>query len=381
MRGIWAIMLAILLAGGLADAARAQAEEEAEFLIGGDAFRAGQIVTHAAQGTADLFIAGQTVRVESDIAGTAHAAGQSLRLAGDIGGNLYAFAQDLTLAGAVAGNATVAAQTFEVTGAIGGNLRAAAQTLEIAAPVAGYATLAAQSVEIDAEITGDVHLAAEEVAFGPAARIAGTLTLYEEEIGETEVPDGVIAAANVTRLEIEDWDDRGWEERGPDWRGVIGRFIGGAVMVTLLAALIAALVPERLAEMRRTILARPFAVVGLGFLTESALIGSIFLVAITLIGLFFVPAILVLVGIVTLAGYVIAAYSFGVGLMLAAGRAEPESLPERALAAGIGAFSAAILGIVPILGWIFVLGLSLAGIGAIVQTTWGTPRLSDGQVA
>ena len=117
--------------------------------------------------------------------------------------------------------------------------------------------------------------------------------------------------------------------------------------------------------MRRQVLARPFFTLWSGFLMQSALIGSGIIFAITLIGLVLVPAIVVLALGVGFAGYVVAAYSFGVGLLLAIGREEPGSIGARALAGAVGALAAGLLGLIPFLGWIFVLALVLSGIGAI----------------
>ena len=137
------------------------------------------------------------------------------------------------------------------------------------------------------------------------------------------------------------------------------------IVVAALAALIAALVPERLAEMRRQILARPFHLLWLGFLTQSAVIGAGVLFAMTIIGLLLTPAMVLLALVSGFAGYVVAAYAFGVGLMLAFGRSEPDSIGDRAMAAGVGALAAGIIGLIPFLGWLFVLALVLSGIGAI----------------
>ncbi|MCR9152344.1 MAG: hypothetical protein NXH83_19460 [Rhodobacteraceae bacterium] len=50
----------------------------------------------------------------------------------------------------------------------------------------------------------------------------------------------------------------------------------------------------------------------------------------------------------------------------ASGRKLPEDTGDRALATGVGALGAGIIGLIPLLGWIFILVLTLAGIGVIV---------------
>ena len=51
--------------------------------------------------------------------------------------------------------------------------------------------------------------------------------------------------------------------------------------------------------------------------------------------------------------------------MIAFGKPEPDNISDRAVAAGVGALTAGIVGLIPFLGWLFVLALVLSGIGAI----------------
>lgn len=370
-----AVILAVL-------AGPAAAQDEARFEIGGDTFLAGRTVTFETAGADDLFAAGQRVRAATDLAGSAYLAGQDVTLEGTTGGDVHALGQTVTVAGDVGGDVSASGQDLRLSGAIGGDLRAAGSTVVVAGPVGGYALLGGEEVRIGAEIAGDVLLGAQTVRFDPGARIGGTLTLYEDDIGDTVVPESVIPADRVTRREIEEFESQAVPPALPTARDLIGRFLGGVIMVALLAALIAALIPGHLAEMRRRVLAAPFRTMGVGFVAQSAIIGSVVVVAMTLIGLLLVPGILLLAGASALAGYVVGAYAFGVGLLLLVGRAEPDSLPERALAAGAGAFVAGVLGLVPFLGWLFVIAVSLTGIGAIVGeiTGWRWGR-GGGQAA
>jgi len=72
-------------------------------------------------------------------------------------------------------------------------------------------------------------------------------------------------------------------------------------------------------------------------------------------------------GLAGFIGYVIGAYTLGVGLMLAIGMEEPDSLIIRAGAALLGALSAAVIALAPFIGWLFVVVLTLAGTGALVS--------------
>lgn len=350
-----AVLAACLLSGP------ALAEDEgAAFDIGADAFRAGRAVALERSGTDDLFMAGETVSVTEGISGSAHLAGREVTVDAAVGGDLYAAGERITLRGAVSGDATLFGRALRVAG-VGGDLRAAGSELEIDGPVAGYAMLAGEEVRFDAQVSGDVSLAAEHVDWGEAARIGGQLTVYEKTPGTLEVPEGIAPESRIARREVEDWEG----PRPPSWHRAVVGFLLGVVGIAALGALIAALVPERLAEMRRQILDRPFHTLWLGFVTQSAVIGAGVLFALTLIGLLLTPAMALLAVAGGFAGYVVAAYAFGVGLFLAFGRDEPRSIGERSAAAGLGALVAGVIGLIPFLGWLFVLALVLTGVGAI----------------
>jgi hypothetical protein len=337
-------------------------DEPSVFDFGGDSFRAGRSVSHDASGTDDLFMAGETVFGRSDIAGSAYLAGRAITMEGGIGGDVFVAGEEISLQQNVSGDASLVGRAVSVVG-VAGDLRIAGSQLQLNGDVGGYAMVAGESVVFNAAVAGDVSLAAKDVEWGEAASIAGRLFVYEEETGELNVPERIASPERIERREIEEWEG----PRPPSLGRAIAGFLLGVIVVAALAALIAALVPERLAEMRRRILARPFHTLSMGFLTQSSVIGAGVLFAMTIIGLLLTPAMLLLALVGGFAGYVVAAYAFGVGLVLAFGRPEPDSIRDRATAAGIGALAAGVIGLIPFLGWLFVLALVLTGVGAITM--------------
>lgn len=329
--------------------------------LGGDTFSAGRVVSHDEAGADDVFLAGERVSSKADIAGSAHLAGRHVVITGRVGADVYAAGETVELLGAIAGDATVAGRAVHVND-VGGDVRAAGSEVELDGAITGYAMIAAEQLRFDADVAGDVSLAVESVEWGEAALIRGRLLVYEEEPGSLLVPERIVADDRIVRHGIEDWEG----PSPPSVQRVIGGFLVGVVIVAALAALIAALVPERLADMRRLILDRPFRTLWIGFLTQSAIIGASVLMALTLIGLLLTPGLLLIAVVSGFAGYVVAAYALGVGVLNRFGRALPDSFGDRALAAGVGALVAGILGLIPFLGWLFVLALVLTGIGAIL---------------
>lgn len=343
----------------------AVAQDKASYFdFGGDSFRAGPTAVLDVDGVDDLFMAGDTVRVESAIGGSAHLAGRKISVTEAIGGDAYVMGMEVTLNGPVAGDATVTGYQVRL-GDVGGDLRVTGSTIEITGPVAGYALIAGDEVEIGAVIAGDVSLTAREVDFDDGAKIEGTLTLYEDKDDRLEIPAAVVPEERVERRAIEEWSDAAEALQVWSWQQAIWQFVKGVVLITALAALVAALAPNRLADLRRNILDRPFRNLLMGFLAVSVLIGSTVLLMMTLVGLVLAPLTVVTAIASAFAGYVVGAYALGVWLTMLAGRPEPDSIAARAIAAAVGAVVVAVIGLIPFFGWLFVLALSLAGAGAI----------------
>lgn len=335
-------------------------DDPTRFDFGGDSFRAGMSVSHDAAGTDDLFLAGDRVAGKADITGSAFLAGRKVTMEGAVVGDVYAAGEGVAIQGDVSGDASLLGRTVSVAN-VGGDLRVAASELRLTGIIGGNVIIAGEDVTFDAAVGGDVTLGAQRVDWGDAASIAGQLIVYEEELGSLEVPERVASDDRVERRVAE----KQAEPQQPSWRPSIGDFVFEVIVVAVLAVLVAALMPTRLAGMQQRVLARPLHTFWLGFLALSAVIGACVLLAITIIGLPLVAALALLAFIGIIFGYVIATYVLGVRLLLAAGRPELDSIGNRAIAAGTGALAAAVIGLIPYLGWLFAIALAFAGIGAI----------------
>ncbi|MCR9152337.1 MAG: hypothetical protein NXH83_19425 [Rhodobacteraceae bacterium] len=189
--------------------------------------------------------------------------------------------------------------------------------------------------------------------------------------------------SRIDRRDIEEWEQRRPFPAAMRDRAVgsfFGSFLMGILVVTIVAAVVAALAPQTVAHLRARILDHPGRAIMAGFVGQSVLIGGGILFAMTVIGILLLPAAMLAAGLAGLAGYVIGAYALGVAILRASGRRLPEDTGDRALAAGVGALAAGIVGLIPLLGWIFILVLTLAGIGAIVLQLF-QPRLFAGGAA
>ena len=241
------LLLAVVLL--FATAPLAAEENKGYFEFNKDRFLAGTTTVQDSTGVDDLFMIGETVRSEQAITGSAHLLGRKIISTGEIGGDAYLAGMDLSVDGKIAGDATLAGYNVQVDD-VDGDLRMSGANLVVSGTVSGYALIAGDDVRIESVIKGDVSLTAREVEFADGARIEGSLTIYEEQAGKVQVPSGVISPGQVERRDISEWSESATELEVWDWPRALRRFLTGVMAITIIAAVIAALVPNKLAELQ-----------------------------------------------------------------------------------------------------------------------------------
>lgn len=346
-----------------------QSAEAAPVLdIAQDHYAAGDTVQFTGPAGLDLFLAGNRVTVAAPVGGSAHLAGRRIAVDAAVTGDLFAAGYSVTTAAAVGGDASVTG--FEVALApIAGDLRAAGSEVTLAS-VGGYALVTAGVVTLQGAIAGDAVLVADDIRFGPDARVAGALTIYAADPASITVPDSVAPATRVKIETRKSYDKGEWSDQMPMpmrmsvW-SVIGGFLIGVVVSGLIAAMVIALAPKAVQNWRELALAHPGRAIWSGFLVTSALVGSGFVLMLTIIGVLLFPVMMTLTALAICAGYALGSYVLGVWLWLAFGRVMPEGLLGKFALACLGAFVAGLAWLVPVAGWLFVLGLTLLGIGTL----------------
>ncbi len=332
--------------------------------MGDDVFLAGGDIIHNEPGADDLFMAGETLRVEAPIAGTAHLAGRLILVEFEVGGDVYAAGMDV-----------------EINSAVSGDVRAAGSKVRIDAPVSGTAILSGELVTVNSVIDGDVAITAVDLLFGANSRINGTLTIYDDDPDRFDVSEAVISADRVERRTVEQWAVDEMYVARPSWGQIVGGIIVGILVIAAMATLLVALAPGPVARLRERALDKPFRVLWFGFLTLSVLIGSGILFAMTLVGILVLPVAVVATFAIGLIGYVLGTYILGVGIWGAIGKPTPANFGSKAIPALIGATVAALIALVPLLGWLFILTLVLMGVGAmtvsILRPVFFSTRVDD----
>ena len=340
-------------------------EDQARAMIGQDVFAAGYKVSHTTGTADDLFMTGNDISIRAPASGGAALAAQTIEIESTVAGDVYAFGQSVDIRAPIGGDLTTGGQDVIIDD-VAGDVRAAGAWIDLKGDVGGYAVLGGDKVHIGGNIAGDLHLTGYDVEFADGVTIGGSLYLYEDEEGAIEVPSDVTIAGSVERHLAEEFPEE-------TQSFVLKGFLSGVLFVAVIAALIAAIAPERLANMRQTLLARPFGMLWFGFLGLSVTLGAAIVSALTLIGLVAFPFLLLIAGIGAFLGYVIGTYSLGVGLRLLVGMSEPDTLLDRAVTALVGALSVAVIALAPFFGWLFVMALTLAGIGVLINQLF-SPR-------
>ena len=342
----------------------AQERHTKTFDFNKDRFQAGSFVVQDTKGIDDLFMMGENVHSKQDIAGSAHLAGRQVISTGDIGGDAYFAGMEISISGKITGDVTAAGYTIEL-GEIDGDLRASGSSITLSGPVAGYTLVSGKQVKLNSVFSGDMSMRADNVDFADNARIEGNLIIYEKETGEIVIPSQVISEDRIDRRDVSEWSDA---ESQSDTESV-GSFLGGLfrsiLFVTILVALVAAVRPAKLADLRKNILAHPFKNMLFGFLTIAVGLGAAILFLLTGIGfsLALVSLLVALLG--ALSGYVMGTYAIGVLAIQFTNRPVPESMSSKLIAAGLGALIISVIAKIPFLGWIVVLSVMFAGAGSI----------------
>ena len=357
-----ALSLAVALAG-------ATAALEAQSFRGGNAVTIPSGEVHEG----DLYTGAESVRVDGRLDGDLIAGSNRVLVHGRIDGDVFATGNTVDLRGPIGDSTRVAAQTLTVDSTIDGSLLAAVAQLILTddARIAGGIVAAAARVEIDGTVGGDVRLAAggivirgtvdgdanltaDRVDLAPGARITGDLQ-YEARTPLS--PEAAALVDGEVRYE-EPPDDEA--EGGTPWGWVfwflqtLAALLTGIVVVALFRGVVQRLAGS-VAEQNTLSALLGFA----AFLLVPVAAG---IAMVTLVGLPLGLATALLFGVALYAAKLPVAIWIGDRLLSRAGR--PDASPYAAMALGV--LLLYLLFAIPYVGWLFWLGATWLGLGAMV---------------
>jgi acetyltransferase-like isoleucine patch superfamily enzyme len=259
---------------------------------------------------------------------------------------------------------------------IGGDL-----TLRTDSLVTGNATVLGGNATIDGEIEGDLVAFGGRVTLGNEARVGGDVVALGGRVQRAEGAEvgNVVQGTGLGDLEL-----------GPIFRPPgIPRLIGarpesailstlgtlmGAVILSLIGMAVYTLWPTQTSEVGRTIVNAPLPSLGIGCLIYPLAAFFSLIILITICLAIFVPVVVLLVVAASLFGWIALGVLLGRWL---ASVTRWRSATPLALS-GLGVFMltilAAIVGEVPCLGSLLVLGAASIGLGAVTLSRFGTRR-------
>jgi hypothetical protein len=326
--------------------------------IAEDRFVAGGTVRQSESVSGDLVSFGGDVELAASVDGDAVLGGGNVKVGDEIARDLYAGGGNVVVEGVVARNARLAGGNVDVqpTARIGGRLSIAGGSVTIRGPVGGSIEVAAGDVMIDSEVGGDVRVAAGSLALGPNARIGGRL-LHQGWVDVKRDPAAVVAGGIVRRDPSRERHMARASSFATGW--------GWSAAFIALAALLVGVFPALATRLGVGVRQKPGLAFFLGFIVLACVPVAALVIGITIIG---IPVALVLLlgyALLLVLGYASAGVLIGDAALARLRGADATRLAWRAGAAAAAALALALLGRVPLVGWLIGLAAIVAGIGAI----------------
>lgn len=352
------VLLAATAAAGCGDGALAPGEEVL-LRWGDDVLGAGPAVTVTDSIVGDAMLAGGELSFSGTLGGSYLGAGQAQRIDGRIAGSVRAAGGSVRLQADVGRNATMAGGVVlvEEDATIGGSAYLAGGRVEVLGEVLGSVRTGAGEVVIDGPVAGDVHVEAGSLRLGPAARIGGGLTYRLEEGAYSADPSAEIQGT------VEALPPR------PDGDGGTVLRVLRVLAFVLTGAVAVALLPGPAAAAAHAVRHRALVSLGLGLLWLVGVPLVILLVGVTVLG---IPLAMIVAAV-----YAVTLYLGPVAPALWLGDRLLPRKPGRGRLGSAAAFAAggavlAILGLVPAVGILVRLLVTLAGMGAagLVVRDW-----------
>jgi len=338
--------------------------------------QAGATVSIDSSVTEDQYLAGGTVTIRTQATGDVTAAGGRILVDGQVGGDVNAAGGVIDLLGRVLDDARLAGGLITVGAKLGGDLVAAGGSVSLLpnSEVSGRAWLGGGRIEvlgrigrelkaaggkvvIDGIVDGDVHVIGRQVRIGSAAHIAGDFTYTSRRDAIIDAGariDGAVKRLPPTKMAV------------PPVAVAIG-IMGGLWLVGLIVMGIALVVifPAATARLTETIQENSgrCALVGFALLAAvplAALISFMMLIALPL-GF----ALIALYLTALLAAYLTGALWLGERALSWLGGRRSGRTWWRAGFLAITLIILALIGWIPIVGWLVVLAIVVLGLGCL----------------
>ena len=336
----------------------------AEETVVGDLYMAGGNVTVGGSARGDLVVAGGSLLLNGPVSADLIAGGGNITILGDVGDDVRGAGGNIVIQGKVGGDVVLGGGQINLAGpSIAGDVALGGGSIRIDSPVTGSVKIGGGDVYINAPIGGNLNIQAEKITLGPKAIIAGDFSYSSSN--EATLEEGAVVRGKTTFTEFKGVDDIGKI-------GFIALLSLGLVtkfFLALVGAFALTLIFRRFSEtLVRTAAARPFFEMGRGFIfLIMAPIASVILLF-TVIG---VP--LGLLGLIAFVGsllFVSIATPVVLGSMVYRFVFKGVDYEISWKTIFLGAALYALLGLIPIIGWLLKFAIILLTLGAALNIKW-----------
>ncbi len=334
-------------------------------LVSQNIYMAGGQVTFSSTAQKDLLAAGGKVIDNGPIWGDVGLAGGTVDLLADVRGDVRIAGGQVTIQGVIGGDVIVAGgQVTILPGTtIGGDLVAVGGTVDVQGTVNGQTKVYGGTVSFDGTFAGPMFVTSKgAVTFGDKTIVGSTLT-YRSPTEATVVP-GAKMGDKVTYSKLE-------LPTRNDVAKVVGVvmsviFIIKLIALMLTSALAAQIFPKTSAHVASETISRftHMLLIGLCAIIGVPILGVALLL--TVVGMYIGGLVLVLYGLLLVASTI--ALPIVTGALIAKVTVkEPRVTWKWAL---LGALVVSLVSLIPILGWIAVILVYLAGVGTVSTELW-----------
>jgi cytoskeletal protein CcmA (bactofilin family) len=321
----------------------------------GDYFAFGETVKISGTINGDLFASGGQVVIDGRVNGDVLVAGGRISLSGTVSQDVRAAGGQVTITGSVGRNLTVAGGNVEIASAaaVRGGLVAAGGSVDLSAPVGGAAKIATGTLILANRVGGDVDAAVGTLRIASKADIQGDVNYWSGR--EAFVGDGARIQGKILR-HVPPQRPRVFPAAFFAWLV----FVSINFLSTLILGLLSVrLLPRFHQSVVTTLRERPWASLGVGFITVVVLPVVCALLFATVVA---IPLALILVAVFFVLLYWSRIYVIGrIGESILA-RFRPAS--SRASAFVLGLIIYYMIAIIPVIGWLVFPLAVLFGLGA-----------------
>lgn len=328
--------------------------------VNDDILAAGNQVTVQPDVRGDVTAAGQSVQVSGATSDSVLLAGNSVSATGSIGNDAWIAGSSVVLDSAVRDNAYLAGSSvnFGSGARVGSDLLAAGNQVRVTGTVGRNLRVAANQLVISGTVNGDVFARADNIRILKSANIRGNLSYQSRN--KATIESGATIGGRTTYRPLAK------EKRAPGFLSMFMWWLIWLIAAILFGVLMLTLFPVRTQATADTVRRSPGASIGFGLLALLVVPLACVIAIITIIGIPLGLTALMIYLILLYAAKIFVGLTIGQWILGRSQSAQPKPLVSMIL----GLVILAIIGAIPVLGWLVSFVVVLLGLGAFLLSWW-----------